>query len=132
MTPLTIILSLSLSHTHVTHAHTHTLLHTHHSVNPNGQGDYSKAMRIPWMFNALMCAFILLIPIVMLNTLVAILGNSYEAVTRERFRVTLQQQMRIVMKAEATFVIFKSVRGILNHLYSSFITRTGSEEFPYS
>jgi|TARA_B110000208_G_scaffold113985_1_gene140228 hypothetical protein len=46
------------------------------SVNPRNEGDYSDKHRIKWLYNVLMCIFILLIPIIMLNMLISILGKT--------------------------------------------------------
>ena len=46
------------------------------SVNPLDEGNYSAKHRIKWLYNVLMCIFILLIPIIMLNMLISILGKT--------------------------------------------------------
>jgi hypothetical protein len=49
----------------------------------------------------------------MLNMMVAILGNTYDNVTTRRDRVTLQQQMEVVLKAEDTYLFFtKCIGGV--------------------
>jgi hypothetical protein len=69
-------------------------LTTPFGINPLDDGDYSGSMRLTGLYNILLCLFILLVPVVMLNMLVSILGTTYENVTEAKFRVALKQQVR--------------------------------------
>ena len=50
--------------------------------------------------------FLLFVPIVMLNMLIAILSNTFAEVMAHRARVTLQQKLAIVVKAEEVALFF--------------------------
>ena len=64
---------------------------SHTPLHPPTRGDTATRCRY---------LFLLFVPIVMLNMLIAILSNTFAEVMAHRERVTLQQQLAIVVKAE--------------------------------